>query len=72
MEEGVRWLWSDSAACQEPQNLPAGAQGTGGVREVLKLSLRVTVHPGWVKLEGKSRSTSQINNEFSERSDAVL
>lgn len=72
MEEGVWWLRSDSAACQEPQNLPAGAQGTGGVREVLKLLLAVTAHPSWVKLEGKSCSTSQINAEFSERSNAVL
>jgi len=72
MEEGVWWLRSDSAACWEPQNLLLEAgpgRGEGGAKTLL---LAATAHPGWVKLEGKSCSVSQINDEFSERSNAVL
>lgn len=62
---------NDSAACQEPQNFPAGLrvqQGKGGAKAVVV----VTAHPGWGKLEDKSRPVSQIDDEFLERSNAVL
>lgn len=72
MEGGGQWIRSNSAACQEPQNLPTGAQGTGGVSKGPELSPVVSAHPGWVKLEGKSCSTDQRNDEFSERSNAEL
>lgn len=57
---------SDSAACWQPQNLPAGAQ------EVLKLLLLVILHPGWGKLESEFCSLFQKYDEFPERLNAVF
>lgn len=72
LRRGVWWLGSSSAVCQEPPNLPAGAQEVREGRKELKLVLAEAAHPGWVKLDVESLSASQGDDEFPERSDAVL
>lgn len=44
------------------------SRGKGGAKAVVV----VTAHAGWGKLEDKSCPVSQIDAEFSERSNAVL
>lgn len=44
------------------------SRGKGGA----KAAVVVTAHPGWGKLEDKSCPVSQTDDEFLERSNAVL
>lgn len=41
-------------------------------RKEIKRVLAEAAHPGWVKLDVESLSASQGDDEFPERSDAVL
>lgn len=69
MEEAV-WPGSVFAAHQEALNLElVKLEGKGRNPSSVAGS---AAHPGWVKLGSASHSVSQRDDEFSERSDAVL
>lgn len=69
MEEAV-WPGSVFAAYQEALNLElVKLEGKGRNPSSVAGS---AAHPGWVKLGSASHSVSQRDDEFSERSDAVL